>query len=402
MSKDQASLLRALVQTNTTHSKQQQATQNQVADELKKETNKWSKKKPMQILKPRLEVEVQPIDERSKEDVGELNPLEESKTRPQSEPCLEEEIMVQSTDASSMKDEQEAFVENEQSLFKEEEVKLEEVRPLASADEGIRILAVCSGKGGVGKTNVVLNTAITLKRQGKNPLIIDTDFGFTNIDVLCGVVAPYSLQDVLSGEKELKDVVVEGPEGIKIIPGGNDVVHLNDMSAAHKKVFQEQFAQLEDVDVLLIDMGAGVSKTSLLYAMFAQEILLIVTPEPTSLTDGYSLLKTMELSHFEQQIKVVVNRATDEQEALRTFKKLETTVSNFLKRITLEYVSYIHDDKAVSGSVKAQIPFVIKHPDSAPSKDVLKLVQSLFSVNQPKSRFKNMQQVLGRLMKVFG
>ena len=408
MSKDQAAMLRALVQNSTEVEKCEKGKEPETAcHHIPTFTPFSTMKKPSQILKPKLEIVVEAAVDDSNEEI--IAPkqeiaivLSEAVTELIQEVKVEESLSemteVKHLDEESKSLEESASVEE----VKEDEVNLQEVKPLAQVEEGIRILAVCSGKGGVGKTNVVLNLAIALKRQGKNPLIIDTDFGFTNIDVLCGVVAPYSLQNVLSGEKELKEIVIEGPEGVKIIPGGNDVVHLNDMSASHKKVFQEQFSQLEGIDVLLIDMGAGVSKTSLLYTMFAQEILLVVTPEPTSLTDAYSLLKTMELSHFEQQVKVVVNRVTNEEEARRTFNKLEATVSNFLERITLDYVLGIHDDPVVSGSVKAQIPFLIKHPESAPAKDVVKLMEALFSIQQPKKRFKNMQQVIGRLMRVFG
>ena len=429
MSKDQASLLRAMVQGSA--KVEPKVAEKAIQEEKQKIENEqstftaFSAKKPVQILmRPQMEVVVEKVSE-SKPVKSELN-IEENKggaivtTTEEGFQPLKTEVLeqatitsdeetlttVSSTNEETTPEQEEVVVEVVKSSVVEpnveEEVNLQEVKPLAQEDEGIRILAVCSGKGGVGKTNVVLNLAIALKRQGKNPLIIDTDFGFTNIDVLCGVVAPYSLQNVLTGEKELKDIVVEGPEGVKIIPGGNDVIHLNDMSASHKKVFQEQFSQLEDVDVLLIDMGAGVSKTSLLYTMFAQEVLLVVTPEPTSLTDAYSLLKTMEISYIEQRVKVVVNRAVNQEEADRTFKKLEATVSNFLERITLEYISYIHDDAVVSASVKAQIPFLIKHPDSVPAKDVVRLMEQLFAIEQPKKRFKNMQQVLGRLMRVFG
>lgn len=415
MSKDQAAMLRALVQGQA----------NKIEEPVGGEKSEgastsvftpFSLKKPSQILKPKLEVVVEStgiesLNERS------VNTPEKPRVESTQQKGLSTKQLLstesgdrlsnttQPTEAGSEKGESAQPVELEvvkSESTEEMDAMLQTVKPLAQAEEGVRILAVCSGKGGVGKTNVVLNLAIALKRQGKNPLIIDTDFGFTNIDVLCGVVAPYSLQNVLTGDKTLKDIIVEGPEGVRIIPGGNDVVHLNDMSADHKKVFQEQFSQLEGVDVLLIDMGAGVSKTSLLYTMFAQEILLVVTPEPTSLTDAYSLLKTMELSHFEHQVKVVVNRVVNEEESIRTFKKLEATVSNFLERITLEYVSCIHDDPVVSGSVKAQIPFLIKHPESVPAKDVLKLMEVLFELQQPKKRFKNMQQVFGRLMRVFG
>lgn len=415
MSKDQAAMLRALVQGQA--NKIEESVGGEESEGVSASVfTPFSLKKPSQILKPKLEVVVESTGVESLNESSVNTPekpvVESTQQKglstkqllsTESGKCLSD--TTQPTEAGSEKVESPQPVELEvvrSESTEEVDAMLQTVKPLAQAEEGVRILAVCSGKGGVGKTNVVLNLAIALKRQGKNPLIIDTDFGFTNIDVLCGVVAPYSLQNVLTGDKTLKDIIVEGPEGVKIIPGGNDVVHLNDMSVDHKKVFQEQFSQLEGVDVLLIDMGAGVSKTSLLYTMFAQEILLVVTPEPTSLTDAYSLLKTMELSHFEHQVKVVVNRVVNEEESIRTFKKLEATVSNFLERITLEYVSCIHDDPVVSGSVKAQIPFLIKHPESTPAKDVLKLMEVLFELQQPKKRFKNMQQVFGRLMRVFG
>ncbi len=420
MSKDQATLLRALVDGAPEPTPVETEVASVVVSPTPVSVNAPARR-PMCILQPHVTVEIlgkeAPVAELSVASVEAVtaNTPEPTLEKTAERTIVDEASVVAEVVAETPEGIEDVAVSEDASLVEsavesvpetagvvETQVDLTTVSPLAEASEGIRIMAVCSGKGGVGKTNVVLNLAIELQRQGKRALIIDTDFGFTNIDVMCGLVAPYSLQNVLSGEKELRDIIVEGPEGVTIIPGGNDVVQLTDMCEAHKQVFEAQFSQLEDVDVLLIDMGAGVSKTALLYAMFAQDILLVVTPEPTSLTDAYSLLKTMEWSHFEKRVNVVVNRAAHEEEAHKTFKQLEATVNRYLEHIQLEYVSYIHDDRAVSAAVKAQMPFVMKSPESQPARDISRLAATLFFENQTKSRLTSMKQVLGRLMRVFG
>jgi len=279
----------------------------------------------------------------------------------------------------------------EKTLTKKNEVKHKQ--------QDIKIYAVSSGKGGVGKTNIVLNTAIALQRMGKRVLIIDTDFGFSNVDVLCGLTPNKSFQDVLSGDASLQEVIIEGPEGIKIIPGGSDVSDLKTVSQDHQKVLQVQFQALNDVDIILIDTGAGLTKTLMQYVMFAKELLLVITPEPTAITDAYNFLKVIDQYKLKKSVHLVVNRAESEAEGRKTFLLMEETIQRFLS-ISVTYAGCVKDERNVSLAVKKQTPFVIKYANSQASKDIKKLAFYLLG-NIDRIEVKSIQDVFNRLVRVF-
>ncbi|HAX72538.1 MAG TPA: MinD/ParA family protein [Firmicutes bacterium] len=275
------------------------------------------------------------------------------------------------------------------------------INEVATQERDIQIYAIASGKGGVGKTNFVVNMAISMQKLGKKVLIIDTDFGFANIDVICGLTPKYSLQDVLFHDVLLKDIVLEGPEGIKIIPGGGNALEISSLTQENQLLLQRQFVELDDVDVILVDTGAGISKLLILYVMFAKELIMVTTPEPTSLTDAYSFLKVIDKYRIKKSVRIVVNRVLDEAEAIRTFQLLESTTARFLEKVKLELLGYVRDDRCVSDSVKAQKPFVKKFPDSNPSKDIMSIARILCDCKDQKAKVKSIQDVFQRLVRVF-
>lgn len=265
----------------------------------------------------------------------------------------------------------------------------------------IEIMAICSGKDGVGRSHFSLNTAITLQQQGKNVLIIDLNLGQSNIEALCGVEIPYSLEDVICERKNINDVTVVGPQGIRFVAGGSGWFETKEWDEDSRQIFQEQLSELKDIDVILIDVGAGVSKSSILYTMFAQELILIVTPEPTSVTDAYSFLRIIDQYRLKKEIQVVVNRTKDEDEAKKTFDLLYVTVQKFLT-LDLKFAGFIHDDGIVIDSIKMKKPLVLTASSSLAAQDIRNISKRIIEFETNKRKPQTMKEVANRFLHVFG
>ncbi len=204
-----------------------------------------------------------------------------------------------------------------------------------------RVIAVTSGKGGVGKTNVVVNLAVELARTGKRVLVLDADLGLGNIDVLLGLVPRYTLEDVLCGSHRLSDIIIPGPAGIQVLPAGSGLPQLTSLTDSQQLILHSELEHTTDsVDVLLIDTGAGVSPNVTYFASAAQETIVLISPEPTSLTDAYALMKVLCRQHRERRFKVLVNLVKSQREATQTFCKLDRAAERFLN-IKLEYLGCI-------------------------------------------------------------
>ena len=207
------------------------------------------------------------------------------------------------------------------------------------------VITVTSGKGGVGKTNVVVNLAVGLAQAGKRVLVLDADLGLGNIDVLLGLVPRYTLEQVLCGSHHLSDIVLQGPSGIQVLPAGSGLPHLTSLTDTQQLLLQSELEHVAGtVDVLLIDTGAGVSPNVTYFASAAQETIVVISPEPTSLTDAYALIKVLSRQHRERRFNVLVNMVKNQREAAQTFRKLDVAAERFLN-IHLVYLGFIpHDD----------------------------------------------------------
>jgi flagellar biosynthesis protein FlhG len=246
-----------------------------------------------------------------------------------------------------------------------------------------RIITVTSGKGGVGKSNFTLNFALTLQKRGYKVLVFDADIGLANIDVLMGITAKYSLYHLLKKEKTIWEIIHKGHHDLQFIAGGsgfNDLIRLTEEQLDY---FAEQVNQLNGyVDFIIFDTGAGLSKETLKFILAAEETIVVTTPEPTSITDAYAIIKMVNAMNEPVRFKLVVNRAEDWKEGKHTADKISMVAKQFLD-VDIPTLGYIADDSSVSKAVKKQVPFTIAFPNCAASQSIDKLVDDFIARHTP-------------------
>jgi len=250
--------------------------------------------------------------------------------------------------------------------------------------ERARVICVASGKGGVGKTNLTLNLALAIKKRGFNPLIIDADLGLANIEVLVGAAPKYNFMDVIEGGMGIRDIVMDGPLGIKIISGGAGISETANLPVYKLNKLLSNLAIIEkDFDFIIIDTGAGISKSVISFAKAADEVIVITLPEPTAIADAYALIKTLRREAIDK-IGVVINKVESKFEAEATFKKLETVSKRFLG-VGISYIGHISADNNIIRAVKQQEPFYIKYESSVASRNVEQICGKLTGQGNTKS-----------------
>ena len=232
-----------------------------------------------------------------------------------------------------------------------------------------KIITVTSGKGGVGKSNFVVNLAISLQNKGKRVLIFDADLGMGNDDVLMGIYPKYNIFDIIFTGKKIKDIIIEGPNGISLIPAGSGLNKVQELKKEERAFFLTELESLDEFDYILMDTGAGVSREILSFIAASEDLIVITTPEPTSLTDAYSLIKATDHFKLKNEARIIVNKAFTKKEGEETYYKFERAVSKFLK-INVSYLGCILEDKKLVQSVRQQKPFVILYPNCDAAKDV--------------------------------
>jgi flagellar biosynthesis protein FlhG len=232
----------------------------------------------------------------------------------------------------------------------------------------VKTIAVASGKGGVGKTNIAANLAIQMKRKGRRVMIMDADLGLSNIDILFQLTPRYNIHHVLSGEMDLKDIIVEGPFGIKILPASSGIQELTALDEFQRLKLLEGFdSETLDIDCLIIDTAAGISENVAFFCMAAQETVVVTSPEPTAITDAYALIKVLFTRYQEKEFRVLVNMTKSAEEAFEVFRRLSLVAEKFLN-ISLDYIGYIPFDPSVQKAVQAQRALVDLYPDSKASR----------------------------------
>lgn len=250
-------------------------------------------------------------------------------------------------------------------------------RPVIRRSGEARIIAVTSGKGGVGKTNLTVNLAIALTRAGQRVIVIDADLGMANVDVVLGTVSKYHLMHLLQPEISLTDVLIRGPYGVNYISGGSAIERAVELSAAERQQLMDKLTVCgEMADIILVDTGAGLGQSVLDFILAADEVLLVTTPEPTAITDAYAVMKAYSLHADNKNLRIIVNRVYDEAESCDVLTKLQRTAERFL-RMPLEALGSVYEDRNVMNAVKRQAPLLAAYPDTLASRCVEAIAKNL-------------------------
>lgn len=248
-----------------------------------------------------------------------------------------------------------------------------------------KIIGVTSGKGGVGKTNFTVNLAISLRKLGYKVVIVDGDLGLANVDLITGTCLEYNISDIFLQGKSIFDIMTEGPDGIKIISGGSGITEFHLLNGENLNRFINEIEKLENYfDFIIMDTGAGISGNVIKFLLLADDLVLLITPDPTSLMDGYALLKTVVLYGYIGDIKTVINMAGSKKEAEEVYNKLNGVSNRFLNR-DVEFLDYLNKSSIVANAVKKQRPFVLDKPNSSVSKKINNI--ALKFIDTEKSKF---------------
>lgn len=248
-------------------------------------------------------------------------------------------------------------------------------RPLA------RVITVTSGKGGVGKSNTAINLAIQFRQMGQRVIILDADFGLANIEIMFGAVPRHNLCDLIYQGKNIKEIITWGPGDIGFISGGSGIAGLSNLSRDYLIYIIRNLAELDAIaDIVIVDTGAGISDAVLEFLVASGEILLVTTPEPTSITDSYSLLKALNrhprFSREMSQIKVIANKVESDDEGRSLFTKLNAVVTRYLK-LPIAYLGAVPQDQNLSRAVMQQTPVSLANPNAKSAKAYQKIAATL-------------------------
>ncbi|MDR0376029.1 MAG: MinD/ParA family protein [Treponema sp.] len=256
----------------------------------------------------------------------------------------------------------------------------EKVQPVKTWEQKkTRIITITSGKGGVGKTNISVNMAIAYARLGKKVVVMDADLGLANVNVMLGLVPKYNLYHVMRKQKTMKEILEETEYGISIVAGASGLSKIANLTEDERENFISELATLSNVDIIIIDTSAGVSKNVLDFIVAADDAIIITTPEPTAITDAYGITKiiaTEMMNKIEIGLKLVVNRVKSSEEAKKVSDRMISIAGQFLN-LKIEYLGFIYDDSMVSQAVLRTKPFTVIEPKSRASLCVQHLVERM-------------------------
>ncbi len=247
-------------------------------------------------------------------------------------------------------------------------VKLQEQRNISNA----KVITITSGKGGVGKSNMAVNLAVHFRKMGKRVIIFDADFGLANVEVMFGTVPKYNLTKLLEGEMKIEDIITKGPEDIGFISGGSGIVGLNNLNKSQIDYLISNLSYLNELtDVLIIDTGAGVSDSVLDFVLASPEVVLVTTPEPSSLTDSYSLIKALYKNpgfiKNGTNIRLVANKVNSKDEAMAVYNKIKTVTTKFLNG-EVKYLGMVPQDDTLEKAVRNQKIVSLSYPKAKSTK----------------------------------
>jgi flagellar biosynthesis protein FlhG len=235
--------------------------------------------------------------------------------------------------------------------------KMRQIKP-------VRVVAITSGKGGVGKTNLSVNIGVASAKAGRRVAILDADMGLANVDILLGIFPKFNLSHVLSGEKTLKEIMVTGPSGLKIIPASSGIQRMTDLNVAEQAGIIRAFSEIEnDLDMLIVDTAAGISASVVNFARACQDIIVVVCDEPTSLADAYAYIKLLNRDYGLNKFHIITNMVQSTEHGQALFNKLSKVTDRYLD-ISMQYIGAVPQDEFLKKSVQKQTPVVEAFPQS--------------------------------------
>jgi flagellar biosynthesis protein FlhG len=256
----------------------------------------------------------------------------------------------------------------------------------ATPKKPVRVITVTSGKGGVGKSNLTLALALALTNLGHRVLIWDADLGLANIDVLLGLKTTATIHDLLNGTKSLPEIIAQGPAGLKIMPAASGILELGELSEDQKQRLLSEFDDWdEELDFLLIDTAAGIGSNVLYFNLAAQERIVVLTNEPTSITDAYALIKVLSTRYQETSFNILPNQVANEKEAKGVFSLLSGVADRHLD-VSLHLLGFVPRDPAVPAAVRAQRPFLLTAPNSEAARQIMEVARRI-RANPPADKF---------------
>jgi len=270
-----------------------------------------------------------------------------------------------------------------------------------NVNKGTRVITISSGKGGVGKSNLSLNLALALTDFKQKVMLLDADMGLANIDVILGLTPLYNLSHVIMGEKTIPEIIIEGPHGLKIIPGGSGMQELANLKEWELENFLTKLSKIEgEADYLLIDTGAGLAKTVLSFALAADELIIVTTSDPTAITDAYGFIKTLCIQDYSGQIYIVVNRAFSANDAAIVYNKLKIAVNKFLK-YNIEFLGFVVEDSKVGQAVREQKAFIIAYPQSMASYNLYNIAAKITNQKEQLRQENGLKTFFNRVAQYF-
>lgn len=239
-----------------------------------------------------------------------------------------------------------------------------------------KIIAVTSGKGGVGKSSIVSNMAYVLSNMGEVTYIFDADLSLGNIDIMFGMVPKFNVKDLIEGKKHITDVVAEGPFGIKIIPATSGVAEFSNLSMEERQILLSSFREIPEYDFLIVDTSAGLSSNVVYFNAISEDVFIVITPDPASLTDSYAVVKALRSKTGQKTFNIIANLVKDEKEGIEIFKKIVTVADRFLD-VYLNFFGYIPTDNNISLATKKQKLWAEHFPQSSATKALTKICDRL-------------------------
>lgn len=239
-----------------------------------------------------------------------------------------------------------------------------------------KTITITSGKGGVGKSSIVSNMAYVLGGMKESTYILDADLSLGNIDIMFGMIPQFNIKDLIQGKKRIGEIVVEGPCGIRIIPATSGIAEYSNLSLEERNILLTSFLELPDYDFLLVDTSAGISSNVVYFNAISEDIFIVVTPDPASLTDSYAVIKVLHKNTGRKKFNIIVNMAKDEKEAMDLFTKITRVTDRFLD-VYLDFYGYIPVDRNINVATRKQKLWVEQFPDTLATKALQKICNRL-------------------------